>query len=79
MNKQRVFVVGVTGGIGSGKTTICREFAALGAPVIDTDQVARDVVAPGSPGPGGRLSSLRGELESLRSCAPVQRDLQAEV
>jgi dephospho-CoA kinase len=50
MNKQRVFVVGVTGGIGSGKTTICREFAALGAPVIDTDQVARDVVAPGSPG-----------------------------
>ena len=50
MSRGRPFVVGVTGGIGSGKTTICREFARLGAPVIDTDQVARDVVAPGSPG-----------------------------
>lgn len=46
----RPLVVGVTGGIGCGKSTICREFAALGAPVVDTDEVAREVVAPGTPG-----------------------------
>jgi dephospho-CoA kinase len=62
MNKQRVFVVGVTGGIGSGKTTICREFAALGAPVIDTDQVARDVVAPGSPGLAAVVAAFGPEV-----------------
>ncbi len=62
MSKQRVFVVGVTGGIGSGKTTICREFAALGAPVIDTDQVARDVVAPGSPGLAAVVAAFGPEV-----------------
>ena len=62
MNKRRVFVVGVTGGIGSGKTTICREFAALGAPVIDTDQVARDVVAPGSPGLAAVVAAFGPEV-----------------
>ena len=46
----RPLVIGVTGGIGCGKSTICREFAALGAPVIDTDEVAREVVARGTPG-----------------------------
>ncbi len=46
----RPFVVGVTGGIGCGKSTICREFAALGAPIVDTDEVAREVVAKGTPG-----------------------------
>lgn len=47
---KRPLIVGVTGGIGCGKSTICREFAALGAPVIDTDEVAREVVAPDTPG-----------------------------
>jgi len=46
----RPFVVGVTGGIGCGKSTICRGFEALGAPVVDTDEVSREVVAPGSAG-----------------------------
>lgn len=46
----RPLVIGVTGGIGCGKTTICNEFAKLGAPVVDTDAVAREVVAPGTPG-----------------------------
>jgi dephospho-CoA kinase len=43
-------VVGVTGGIGSGKSTVCREFEQLGASFIDADQVAREVVLPGTPG-----------------------------
>lgn len=41
--------IGLTGGIGSGKTTVSRRFEALGAPVIDTDVLAREVVEPGEP------------------------------
>jgi dephospho-CoA kinase len=44
-----IFKVGLTGGIGSGKTTVCRLFIDLDVPVIDADEVARDVVAPGQP------------------------------
>ncbi len=43
-------IVGLTGGIASGKTAVADLFAALGVPVLDTDQIARDVVAPGSVG-----------------------------
>jgi dephospho-CoA kinase len=42
-------VVAVTGGIGSGKTEVCRAFTALGVPVVDLDHIARDMSAPGSP------------------------------
>ena len=41
--------VGLTGGIGSGKTVVSDRFAELGAPVIDTDVLAREVVEPGEP------------------------------
>jgi len=41
--------LGLTGGIASGKSTVARLFAAQGVPVIDLDQVAREVVAPGEP------------------------------
>ena len=41
------FVVGVTGGIGSGKSTAADEFARLGAAVVDTDEIARELTAPG--------------------------------
>lgn len=43
-------VVGLTGGIASGKSTVGRAFAGFGIPVIDADQLAREVVAPGSEG-----------------------------
>jgi dephospho-CoA kinase len=43
------FRVGLTGGIASGKTTVANLFAALGVPIIDTDLLAREVVAPGTP------------------------------
>jgi dephospho-CoA kinase len=42
-------VIGLTGGIGSGKSTVAALFAAHGARIVDTDQVAREVVEPGSP------------------------------
>lgn len=41
--------IAITGGAGSGKSTVARMFAELGAPVIDADRLARDAVAPGSP------------------------------
>ena len=42
-----MLVVGLTGGIASGKTAASREFEALGAPVIDADRLARELVEPG--------------------------------
>ncbi len=43
------FIVGLTGGIGSGKTTVANLFIELGIDIIDADIIARDVVAKGSP------------------------------
>ncbi|RMF16029.1 MAG: dephospho-CoA kinase [Gammaproteobacteria bacterium] len=43
------FTVGLTGGIASGKSTVGRLFRSLGVPLIDADQVARQVVEPGQP------------------------------
>jgi dephospho-CoA kinase len=43
------FRVGLTGGIASGKSTAAKFFGALGIPIIDADQLARDVVEPGQP------------------------------
>lgn len=42
--------VGLTGGIASGKTTIAKLFAALGAGIVDSDVIAREAVAPSEPG-----------------------------
>jgi dephospho-CoA kinase len=44
-----MIVIGLTGNIGSGKSTVSRKLKDLGATVIDADQVARDVVKPGTP------------------------------
>jgi dephospho-CoA kinase len=45
-----VLQIGLTGGIGAGKTAVARRLAELGALVIDSDVVAREVVAAGTPG-----------------------------
>jgi dephospho-CoA kinase len=42
------YIVGLTGGIGSGKTVVSNRFAELGVPVIDTDVIARQIVEPDS-------------------------------
>jgi dephospho-CoA kinase len=46
----RTLVVGVTGGIGCGKSSVADAFARLGAPVIDTDAIAHELSAPGAAG-----------------------------
>jgi dephospho-CoA kinase len=50
-----MFAVGLTGGIGSGKSTVADRFAALGVPVIDTDVIARELTAP----KGAALDAIR--------------------
>jgi dephospho-CoA kinase len=78
-------VLGLTGGIGSGKSMVASMFAQLGADVIDADQLARDVVEPGQPAldeiattfgrdillPDGRLD--RGKLARIIFADPVAR------
>lgn len=49
--------VGLTGGIGCGKSTVCEIFRQLGVPVIDTDELARQVVTPSS--------SVLGEITEI--------------
>ena len=45
-----MLLVGLTGGIGSGKSEVSRRLAALGAVIVDADAIAREVVEPGTPG-----------------------------
>lgn len=44
-----MFAVGLTGGVGAGKSTVAELFAELGVAVIDTDVIARELTAPGQP------------------------------
>jgi dephospho-CoA kinase len=44
-----MLTIGLTGGIGSGKSTVANLFKALGVPVYDTDVIARELVEPGQP------------------------------
>ncbi len=55
---SRIYRVGLTGGIASGKTTVAAMLAELGAGVVDTDDVAREVVEPGEAG----LESIEREF-----------------
>lgn len=55
-------VIGLTGGIASGKSTIGDRFAQLGAARIDADQLARDAVAPGTPGLARVIARFGPEL-----------------
>lgn len=85
MKRARPLRIGLTGGIASGKTTVAELFAARGVPVIDTDEIAREIVAPGRPalrrvvaafGPkildaGGALDRRR--LRSLIFANPADR------
>jgi len=55
-------VLGLTGGIGSGKSMVAEMFAELGATVIDADQIARDIVEPGQPALGEIVSSFGRDI-----------------
>jgi dephospho-CoA kinase len=64
--------VGLTGGIGSGKSEVSRRLAAHGAAIIDADVAAREVVVPGSPGLARIAEAFGGEV--LRPDGSLDRD-----
>ncbi len=80
-----MYIVGLTGGIGSGKSTIAREFEKLGIETVDSDLIAHEVVAAGEPAlaeiaahfgedvllPNGQLD--RARLRTLVFEQPQQR------
>ena len=68
----RPLFIALTGGIASGKTAVARLFAELGVPVLDTDQIARDVVEPGTPG----LAQLVAEADVDAAAADALVELR---
>ena len=69
--------VGLTGGIGTGKSEVSRRLASYGAVVIDADAVAREVVAPGTPGLAEVVQAFGPEV--LRSDGTLDRDRLGEL
>ncbi|MCW3817009.1 dephospho-CoA kinase [Micromonospora sp. DR5-3] len=76
-----MLMVGLTGGIGSGKSAVASRLAAFGAVIIDSDRVAREVVAPGSEGLAeivaafsDRVLDARGALDRAALGAVVFAD-----
>ncbi len=77
-------VIGLTGGIASGKSTVARMLSDLGAAIVDADQLARDVVAPGQPALaelvarfGAAILTAEGELDRKRLAAIAFSDPEA--
>jgi dephospho-CoA kinase len=54
-SERRAYTVGLTGGIGSGKSAVSDRFAALGAAIVDSDEIARALTAPG----GAAIEAIR--------------------
>ncbi len=65
------FIVGLTGGIGSGKSAVADAFAALGIDVTDTDRIAHAQTAPGTPGQGEIAAAFGAGI--LRSDGTLDR------
>ncbi len=57
-----MLIVGLTGGIGAGKSTVANMFAQLGALTIDADQLARQAIEKGSPGFSEVVSAFGEEI-----------------
>lgn len=80
-----MYVVAITGGIGSGKTTVANQFAELGIEVVDADVIAREVVEPGTPALaaiaahfGSEIITPAGQLDRRRLRERVFTDPQAK-
>ncbi|MFQ2267314.1 dephospho-CoA kinase [Aeromonas hydrophila] len=80
-----MYVVAITGGIGSGKTTVANQFAELGIEVVDADVIAREVVEPGTPALaaiaahfGSDVITPDGQLDRRRLRERVFTDPQAK-
>ncbi len=78
--------LGLTGGIGSGKSAVARMFAALGAATLDSDALVRELLGPGQKGAyavaalfGGEVLGADGAVDRRRLGALVFDDAQARV
>jgi dephospho-CoA kinase len=67
-----VLKVGLTGGIGSGKSEVSRRLVSLGAVLVDADAVAREVVEPGTPGLAAVVEEFGEDI--LRPDGTLDRD-----
>lgn len=72
-----MLVIGLTGGIGSGKTTVSNMFSRLGVPIIDTDVIARQLVKTGRPALD-EIATYFGE-DILNEDASLNRAKLAEI
>ncbi len=76
-------LVGLTGGVGSGKSTVAEMLRSLGATLIDADEAARAVVEPGTPGFDQVVAAFgpefvsHGRLDRQRLAALVFKDPEA--
>jgi dephospho-CoA kinase len=79
------FTVGLTGGIGSGKSVVARLFAARGATIVDTDQIAHGMTGPNGPAMdaivtefGAQYADAHGALDRAKMRALVFSDPTAK-
>ena len=82
---QSLYAVGLTGGIGCGKTTVANMFAELGASLVDTDEIAHALTAPGGAAMaellaafGSDFATAEGALDRARMRALVFSDATAK-
>lgn len=73
---DRALRVGLTGGIGSGKSTVAALLAERGATVVDADEIAREVVEPGTPGLAAIVAEFGDEV--LLADGSLNRKLMGE-
>lgn len=85
MNSPRIWRIGLTGGIGSGKSTVAAMLAARGAAVIDADAISRSVTAPGGRAMaaiaqtfGPQMVDAQGAMDRQAMRAEVLRNPQAK-
>lgn len=76
-----MFVIGITGGIGSGKSTLANFIREAGLPVLDADQISREMTAPGGPSLpaivevfGAEILDEEGQLQRDELASQVFRD-----
>lgn len=68
-----VLKVGLTGGIGSGKSTACKVFSELAVPVIDADIIAHNLVMPGTPALQAIINEFGDEIITKEGCLDRQK------
>ena len=61
-NARQPYLVGLTGGIGSGKTTVANQFEALGVILVDADLIAHQMTAPGGPAMPALIKEFGAEI-----------------